>query len=40
MRTILKEAYFREDITRDPTVGIGNSRYQPKEIGVFTAEEL
>jgi len=40
LKTILKEAYFREDISRDPTVGIGNSRYQPKEIGVFTAEEL
>lgn len=40
LKTILKEAYFREDITRDPTVGIGSTRYQPKEIGVFTAEEL
>lgn len=40
LKTILKEAYFREDISRDPTVGIGVSRYQPKEIGVFTAEEL
>ena len=40
LKTILKEAYFREDISRDPTVGIGVSRYQPKEIGAFTAEEL
>jgi integrase len=40
LKTILKEAYFREDISRDPTVGIGSTRYQPKEIGVFTAEEL
>ena len=40
LKTILKEAFFREDISRDPTVGIGVSRYQPKEIGVFTAEEL
>lgn len=40
LKTILKEAYFREDISRDPTVGIGSTRYQPKEIGVFTADEL
>ena len=40
LKTILKEAYFREDISRDPTVGIGSTRYQPKEIGVFSAEEL
>ena len=40
LKTILKEAYFREDISRDPTVGIGVSRYQPKEIGTFTIEEL
>ena len=40
LKTILKEAYFREDISRDPTVGIGLSRYEPKEIGAFTAEEL
>lgn len=40
LKTILKEAYFREDISRDPTVGIGSTRYQPKEIGIFTTEEL
>lgn len=40
LKTILKEAYFREDISRDPTVGIGVSRYDAKEIGAFTTEEL
>jgi len=40
LKTILKEAYFREDIARDPTAGIGVTKYKPKEIGTFTEEEL
>ena len=40
LKTILKEAYFREDIDRDPTQGIGNTRYVPNDTGIFTAEEL
>ena len=40
VKTILKEAYFREDISRDPTVGIGTSRYESNEVGAFTADEL
>ncbi len=40
LKTILKEAYFREDINRDPTAGVGVTRYQPAEIGTFSAKEL
>ena len=40
LKTILKEAYFREEIDRDPTQGIGNTRYVPDETGTFTEEEL
>ncbi len=40
LKTILKEAYFREDIIRDPTAGVGVTKYQPAEIGTFSAEEL
>lgn len=40
LKTILKEAYFREDVDRDPTQGIGVTSYQAKEVGIFTEEEL
>jgi integrase len=40
LKTILKEAFFREDIARDPTVGVGNLKEHRKEAGIFTAEEL
>ena len=40
LKTILKEAYFREDIDRDPTQCIGNTRYIPDDTGIFTVEEL
>jgi integrase len=40
LRTILKEAYFREDIDRDPTQGIGVTTYRANEVGIFTEEEL
>jgi hypothetical protein len=40
LKTILKEAYFREDIARDPTAGIGVTKYNPKEVSIFTEEEL
>ena len=40
LKTILKEAYFREDIDRDPTQGIGVTSYKAKEVGIFTEEEL
>jgi integrase len=40
LKTILKEAVFREDLTRDPTAGVGNLKENRKEAGIFTAEEL
>ena len=40
LKTILKEALFREDLTRDPTVGVGNLKEQRKEAGIFTTAEL
>lgn len=36
LKTILKEAYFREYIDRDPTVGIGKVKYEQVEVGTFT----
>lgn len=40
LKTILKEALFREDIARDPTAGVGNLKEDRGEAGIFTAEEL
>ena len=40
VKTILKEAYFREDLNRDPASGIGVTKYQAAEIGTFTEGEL
>ena len=40
LKIALREAYYREDIDRDPTVGIGQIRYREKEVGVFTTEEV
>ena len=40
LKTILKEALFREDLPRDPTAGVGNLKEDRKEAGIFTAEEL
>lgn len=40
LKTCLKEGVFREDLPKDPTLGVGNIRYKPKESGTFTAEEL
>lgn len=40
LKTILKEALFREDIARDPTAGVGNLKEDRKEAGIFTVEEL
>jgi integrase len=40
LKIIFKEALFREDINKDPTVGIGNIKYSPKEVGTFTLDEL
>ena len=40
LKTVFSEAEFREQINRNPLLGIGNLKYQPKEIGIFTEEEL
>ena len=40
LKTVLREAYYREDIGRDPTVGIGQIKYRETEVGVFTVEEV
>jgi len=40
LKTAFKEGYFREELYRDPTAGIGDIRYEPKKSGVFTRKEL
>ncbi|MGD0728179.1 MAG: site-specific integrase [Spirochaetia bacterium] len=40
LKTILKEALFREDLQRDPTAGVGNLKEDRGEAGIFTAAEL
>ena len=40
LKTILREAYYREEIERDPTVGIGQIKYDEIEVGVFTIREV
>lgn len=40
LKTIFNEALYREEIYRNPVQGIGNIKYEPKEVGIFTEEEL
>ncbi len=40
VKTIFKEALYREDIDRDPTAGVGNIKYKARERGIFTKAEL
>jgi integrase len=40
VKTIFKEALYREDIDRDPTAGVGNVKENRKEPGTFSKEEL
>ena len=40
LKTIFKEALFREEIDKDPTTGIGKIKHTPEEVGIFTMEEL
>ena len=40
LKTIFKEGIFREDLERNPVVGIGDINYKQREIGIFTIEEL
>jgi hypothetical protein len=40
LKTIFKEAFYREEIDRDPTAGIGLIKYRKKEAGIFIIPEL
>lgn len=40
IRIIFTEAFFREDILINPAVGVGSVRGNPREVGIFTPEEL
>ena len=40
LKTVLREAFFREEIDRDPTVGVGQIKYKETEVGVFTVAEV
>lgn len=40
VKVIFREALYREEITRDPTTGVGKVKYRKEERGIFTAEEL
>jgi integrase len=40
LKIVFHEALFREDIDRDPTLGVGQLKYEKEEIGVFTRQEM
>lgn len=40
MKTCLKELYFREELDRDVTAGVGTIRHEKQERDAFTLEEL
>ena len=40
LKTVLREAFYREEIDRDPTVGIGEIKYEETEVGVFSVDEV
>ena len=40
LKIIFKEAVFRQDLIRDPTVGIGNIKENRKKAGTFSESEL
>ncbi|MBN1835770.1 MAG: site-specific integrase [Spirochaetales bacterium] len=40
LKTALKEGLYREELQRDPSAGIGNIKYQLRESGTFTEEEI
>ena len=40
LKTIIREAFYREEIDRDPTVGVGQIKYKETEVGVFTIQEI
>jgi integrase len=40
LKAILKEAYYRGEIDRDPTAGIGNIKVESRKPAIFSQEEL
>ncbi|UCF97016.1 MAG: site-specific integrase [Spirochaetaceae bacterium] len=40
LKIVFREGYFREDLDQNPTEGIGVIKYQKKEVGIFSLEEL
>jgi len=40
LKTALREGIYREELTYDPSAGIGQVRYQKKVVGTFRAEEI
>lgn len=40
LKIVFHEAMFREDIDRDPTLGVGQIKYEQQEIGIFTRQEM
>lgn len=40
LKTAFKEGVYRQELTTEPSAGIGNINYARKEIGTFTAKEL
>ena len=40
LKTCLKEAVYREELPKDPTLGIGRIKHEKRERGIFTEEEL
>ncbi len=40
IKTIFKEAQIREDIDKDPTIGLGKIKETPKRPGIFSMNEL
>jgi len=40
LKTCIKEGVFREELDRDPTLGVGRIRHGSQERGVFTQKEI
>jgi integrase len=40
LKIVFREGYFREELDRNPTEGIGVIKYQKREAGIFTLDEL
>lgn len=40
VKTIFSEAFYREDLDRNPGLGIGNINYEKEESGVFSSAEI